>query len=337
MNENDFGNRNDIQKKAWIITGIVATYVILIWLFIEVFNVLLLILAGILIALYFYGLSGIIHRKTGIGKKASLVIAVIVSVLVILAFFYFAGNTLANQVSELQDTIPSVIEKYEANLSQSFVGQKLLQRFQSSDTGKFIVIAQSFFRSTFGVLGDVYVVLFIGLFFTASPGMYVNGFVRLIPAKKRQQVKAIIQKLGTVLTKWLKGKIFAMLIVAVLTLIGLLIMGTPMAFVLSVIAGVLNFIPNFGPIIAMIPAAIVGLLQGPVTALIIVALYIVVQIIESNIITPQIQKRLISMPPALIIIAQIVMGVLSGGWGVILATPLTAILIVILKETYLKD
>jgi len=335
MNENNFGNTSDIRKKAWTITGIVAIYVILIWLFIALFNVLLLILAGILIALYFHGLSRIIH-KTGIGKKASLVIAVIATALVILAFFYFAGNMLINQVNELQDTIPSVIKKFESYLSESSMGQKLLQRLRSVDSGKFTAIAQSFFRSTFGVLGDVYVVLFMGLFFTTSPGMYVNGFIRLIPDKKRQQSKTIIQKLGVVISKWLKGKIFAMLIVALLTLTGLLIMGIPMAFVLSVIAGTLNFIPNFGPIIAMIPAILVGLLQGPSTALIIIVLYTAVQIIESNIITPQIQKRLISMPPALIIIAQITMGILSGGWGVILATPLTAILIVIMKETFLK-
>lgn len=337
MNENYPGQTKDLQKKIWITTSIVALFVLLIWLFIEIFSVLLLVLAGTLIALYFHGLSGIIHRKTNLGKKASLIISVTVTILVILTFFYFAGNTVAKQASELQDTMPSVVKKFENDLSKNPIGQKLLQRLQSADTGKFIAYAQRFFSSTFGVLGDVYVILFIGLFFTTSPHTYLNGFVLLVPASKREQAKTILQNTGSVLIKWLKGKLFAMIIVAVLTFIGLVIMDVPMAFVLSIIAGVLNFIPNFGPLIAMIPAVLVGLMQSPVTALLIIALYIVIQVIESNFITPQIQKKLISMPSALIIIAQVMMGVLTGGWGVLLATPLMAMLIVIVKETYIKD
>jgi predicted PurR-regulated permease PerM len=142
---------------------------------------------------------------------------------------------------------------------------------------------------------------------------------------------------GHTLTKWLKGQLFAMLLVAVLTLVGLLIMGVPMALVLALIAGVLNFIPNFGPLIAMIPAVGVGLLQGPTTALMVAGLYILVQVLESNVITPQIQKRLIEIPPALIIISQLFMGVLTGGWGLVLATPLIAIVMVVVQELWVKS
>jgi predicted PurR-regulated permease PerM len=77
-------------------------------------------------------------------------------------------------------------------------------------------------------------------------------------------------------------------------------------------------------------------MQGVNSALIVAGLYIFIQMIESNLITPQIQKKMISMPPALIIIAQLFMGVLTGGLGLILATPLTAILMVVIQETYVK-
>lgn len=109
-----------------------------------------------------------------------------------------------------------------------------------------------------------------------------------------------------------------------------------MAFTLAIIAGLLNFIPNFGPLIAMAPAVMVALMQGPTTALLVAGLYIVVQVIESNFITPQVQKRLIELPPALIIIAQLLMGVLTGGWGLLLATPLMAILMVLVQELWVK-
>jgi predicted PurR-regulated permease PerM len=103
------------------------------------------------------------------------------------------------------------------------------------------------------------------------------------------------------------------------------------------IAGILNFIPNFGPLIAIIPAALISFMQGPTTALIVIALYMVVQILESSIITPQIQKKMINMPPALIIIAQLVMGIFAGILGLVLATPVVAVVIVLVNELYVKN
>ena len=105
---------------------------------------------------------------------------------------------------------------------------------------------------------------------------------------------------------------------------------------LALIAGILSFIPNFGPLIALIPAVLVGLMEGPVTAGLVAGLYILVQVIESNFITPVVENKLINIPPALIIISQLVMGILTGGWGLLLASPLMVIVMVVVKETYIK-
>jgi predicted PurR-regulated permease PerM len=186
------------------------------------------------------------------------------------------------------------------------------------------------------VLGDLYIILFIGIFFTAAPEVYRNGFLKLIPPNNRGEAKSVINKVSVTLAKWLKGQLFAMLVVTILTTTGLLILGVPMTFALALIAGVLNFIPNFGPLIALIPAVLVGFMQDTTTGILVAALYITVQVLESSIITPQIQKKLIDMPPAIIMIAQLFMGVLTGGWGLLLATPLVAIIIVLVQELYIK-
>ena len=217
------------------------------------------------------------------------------------------------------------------------LGQKVVQKLSSPETGqKAQAIAKTFFQTSFGVLGDIYVVLFIGIFFTVSPKIYTNGLVQLVPPKGQPKAKDVLNKLGENLKKWLKGQLFAMLIVFVLTATGLAIIGVPMWLVLALIAGLLNFIPNFGPLIAMIPAVLVALLQGPTTAAIVAGLYILVQVTESNFITPQIQQKLISVPPALIIITQLFAGVLFGGWGLVLATPLLVVLMVTVQELYIK-
>jgi predicted PurR-regulated permease PerM len=325
------------SKKVRIAAGIVALFVVVLWLLKATFNVLLLVLAGALIALYFRGLAGLLHRKLHVPQKASVPIAVIGSLLLLIGFFWFAGSRIQQQASELSETLPAAIANVKQQLGQSTVGQNVLQKITSgSSAKKATAVAQSFFRSSFGVLGDLYVVLFLGIFFTASPKLYIDGFLKLIPPPHKEKATQIVQHIGAALTKWLKGKLFAMLVVAVLTVIGLLIIGMPMAFTLSLVAGILNFIPNFGPLIAMIPAVLVGLMQGPTTAMLVAGLYILVQVLESNVITPQIQKKLVSIPPALIIIAQLLMGALTGGWGLLLATPLILMVMVLVQELYIN-
>jgi len=128
-----------------------------------------------------------------------------------------------------------------------------------------------------------------------------------------------------------------MFVVFVLTAIGLAIIGMPFWIVLALLAGLISFIPNFGPLIALIPAVLVALMQSPETAVLVVGLYILIQFIESNFITTLVQQKLLNMPPAIIIIAQLLMGALTGGWGLVLATPLTVIVIILVQELYLKN
>lgn len=337
----DTGTNKDEEKlflkKAWIATSVLALTIIVLWILKATFNVLLLLLAGALIALYFQGLAGLLHRKLHLPQKWSVLVSVISSLILLVGFFWFAGSSIQQQAADLANTLPSAVANFKQQLSQNPIGQQVLQKATSGNTTeKATAVAQSFFRSTFGVLGDIYVVLFLGIFFTVSPKIYVQGFLKLIPPSRKKKASDVVHTIGASLTKWLKGKLFAMLIVAVLTAIGLLVIGVPMAFTLALIAGILNFIPNFGPLIAMIPAVLIALMQGPTTALFVAGLYIFIQTLESNVITPQIQKKLINIPPALIVIAQLLMGVLTGGWGLLLATPLMLIIMLAVQELYIK-
>ncbi len=126
-----------------------------------------------------------------------------------------------------------------------------------------------------------------------------------------------------------------MTVVMILTGISLSIL--PMWLALAIIAGILNFIPNFGPLIAMIPAVLVALMQSSATAAIVAGMYIVIQVVESNFITPMVQQKLISIPPALIIMAQLLISPLTGGWGLVLATPLMVIIMILVQELYVNE
>jgi predicted PurR-regulated permease PerM len=337
MEENN-GVELSYQKKVWIKGGIYALIVIVILLFKATFSVFLLILAGALIAIFFHGLSGLICRKTKWKQGICLAIAVIGIVVLTAGLLWLMGAKIQAQVATLSDTLPSTIENAKAQLGQNSIGKKIVEKASAPETmEKAKALASTFFKTTFGVFGDIYVVLFLGIFFTVSPGVYKKGMVQLIPKKGQRKGEDILNKLNDNLKKWLKGKFFAMLVVFILTSIGLLILGTPLWLVLALIAGLLNFIPNFGPLIAMIPAVLVGLMQGPATAAIIAGMYILIQVVESNFITPMVQQKLVSIPPALIISAQLLISPLTGGWGLVLATPLMLITMILVQELYIKE
>jgi predicted PurR-regulated permease PerM len=324
-------------QKIWIAGGIIALIAVVLLLLKATFSVLLLVLAGSLIAIYFRGLSDLIQRKTKWKQAVCLAISIAGTLVLIALLFWLIGAKVQSQIAEMSDTLPKTIEKTKEQLNQSSIGQKIVEKLSSSNTQHQVQsIAQTFFKSTFGVLGDLYVVLFIGIFFTAAPKIYRDGIIKIIPPKNKEQAELVLKNIGSNLKKWLKGKLFAMLVVFVLTSIGLVIMGMPMWLTLALIAGILNFIPNFGPLIALIPAVLIAFLQGPSTALWVGALYIAVQVVESNFITPLVQQKLIRIPPALIIVAQLLIAPLTGGWGLVLATPLMVIIIAVVTDLYIK-
>ena len=332
------GDNRGFAKKVWIAGGILALITILILLFKATISVLLLIIAGALIAVYFRGLGSLIERKTKWKSSVSLLISIFGTFILLGLIFWLIGAKAQEQITELSDSLPKMVSNARKQLGETSLGKKIIERMSSSNSqDQAQSIASTFFTSTFGVLGDIYVVIFLGIFFTASPGLYTRGMVKMVPPAGRSKASGVLDKLGVMLRKWLKGQLFAMLVVFILTSIGLVSIGVPMWLALAIIAGFLNFIPNFGPLIAMIPAVLVALMQGPATAALVAGLYILVQVIEGNFITPMVQKKLVDIPPALIIIAQLLMGALTGGWGLVLATPLMVIIMTLVKELYIRQ
>jgi predicted PurR-regulated permease PerM len=323
------------QKKVWIAGGIIAFIVLLLLIINNVFHILLLVLAGMLIAVFFHGFGMFLSRKMKISQRWSLVFSIIITLGFLFIVSWFIGSKVQVQIAELSDSFPAILENAKNQLNKSRLGREVVETLDSS-AEKSISSAQGFFKTGFGIIADLYIILIISVFFTASPGMYTKGMVSIMPKSFQPRASHIISHAGFKLRSWLKGQIFAMFFVFILTSIGLSVLGVPMALALGLIAGILNFIPNFGPLLALIPGVLVALLISPTTALIAAAIYTGVQIIES-IVTPIIQNRLVQLPPALIIIFQVIMGALAGAMGVILATPFLVILKSAVEILYLGN
>lgn len=329
-------NLRTFAKQVWIVIGILALSVCVILILRVAFNILLMIMAASLIAVFFHGLGDFIQRRTKMNRKPAMAISVLGSFIVLIALFWFMGATIQGQIKALSDDFPAMVAKAKGQLQQTDVGQSIIKKLNEFDTSMLMSKAQGIFTTSFGVLGDLYIILFLGIFFTVSPSLYKNGLIKLTPPGGKASAKIVIDRISLALKGWLKGMLLAMLLIAILSLSGLTLLGIPMALTLALMAGLLNFIPNFGPLIAMVPAVLLGLTVGPNMAIIIAAMYILIQTLESNVITPMVQKRMIDLPPALTIISQLLMGAVSGVLGILLATPLLAIVIVLVDELYIK-
>ncbi|RXF70472.1 AI-2E family transporter [Arcticibacter tournemirensis] len=323
-------------QKVWITLGIIALLVILIFILKAAFNVLLMVFAGSLIATYFHGVADIIETRTQLRRRWCVMLSVSLSFIVAGLLFWFLGAKISEQVGDMSKELPDLVKTAEEKLKQSSLGRKIIYYISGNNSQKLMTSFQQIFRTSFGIVGDFYITFFIGVFFTANPNLYKDGIIKLIPPAGKATAKRLMDRISYTLKGWLKGMLIAMFFISILTLTGLTIIGVPMGLALAVMAGLLNFIPNFGPLIAMIPAVLIGLTVSVNTTLIIVALYLLIQAVESNIVTPMVQNAMIKIPPAMIIISQVLFGTLTGGLGIILATPLLAVIIVTVDELYVK-
>ena len=214
MEEETETKMRSFKRKVWVGASIVALFVIVIWILKATFNVLLFVLAGALIALYFHGLSALLQRKLHMQRTASKIVSTLGSLALLILFLWFAGDRIQQQVEELSKTLPSAFDELKSRVNESSVGRKITERISSATSeGKLSSAVGSFFSTTFGVFGDLYVILFLGIFFFSSPDVYTQGFLKLIPKDSRPKADFIVRKLGYILTKWLKGMIFSMLLI----------------------------------------------------------------------------------------------------------------------------
>jgi predicted PurR-regulated permease PerM len=191
--------------------------------------------------------------------------------------------------------------------------------------------------TTLGMIANLSVIFFMGTFFAVNPPLYRDGFVKLFPKDRRQRFVDVLNAMGDSMFAWLNGRFVSMTITGVGTGLGLFLLNVPMSGTIGVLTALLTFVPNVGALIALSLAMTMALSQGPTTVVWVVVVYGALQSIESNVITPIIQQQQTSIPPALLLGFQVILGALTGFLGLLVATPLLAAALVAIKELWIRD
>lgn len=330
-------------KRSLVAATIAAGLFVLLYFFNAVANVLLLMFAGVLLSIFLRGIALFISHYTPLGEGWSLVATIVLLLVLIAGVSWLGGPRLADQFDQLSQRIPEAIDQIESRLEQSPWGRYVLQQVPGQSGGgtpsssNLLGQVTGVFSSFFGMLANGLIVLVIGLYIAIAPEKYVQGALYLVPAAYRERAHEVMRSEGHALRWWLIGRIASMIVVGILTAVGLIVAGIPLAFTLGFIAAVLSFVPYVGPIASLIPMALVALAEDPNKVIYVFVIYAVVQLAESYLITPLIQERAVSIPPALLIAAQTIVGVLAGLIGILLATPLTVFVIVLVQMLYVRD
>lgn len=302
----------------------------------------LLIFGAILFAVLLRAGTNFLKDKIKMPDGLAVAITTLVFIGIIVGIIILIIPRVSEQVKEMQESIPEAVENLKQNLEQYEWGRTLIENIQGEDgmmpdQGQLARKASGFFTATLGVVSDFLILLVLGIFFAVSPKLYQQGIVVLVSPRFRPRLQEVMDKLYFVLKSWLLGKFLTMLFIGVFSALGLMLLGVPMAFALGFIAFLLDFIPTIGPIVAAIPAILVAFLEGPMTALWVAILYFVVQSIESYVLVPIIYKKTVAISPVITLASLVLFGILAGPIGIILATPLVAVLQIIIRELYIKD
>ena len=303
--------------------------------------------AGDLLILAFGSMLGaiVIHAVAEIGRdhlrlprKVALV-AAILSVLAVIGFLiWLFGVAFRDQLNQLVTALPGLIADLARWAGRSPVGAKLVDAIQTAFGGSRVAQdAGGLVRGGGELVLNALLVLIGSLFFAADPKVYERGFLFLVPPRHRPAFEDALFDVGGTLKLWLKAQLIQMTTMGVLVGLGLWIAGVPSPAALGLLTGLSEFVPYVGPIAAMLPALGLAATVGTDQVLWTLAVYAGVRLIQTNVITPFVTARVVSIPPAVTLFAIIGIGYVFGIFGLFFSAALLVVIYTLVRSLYLRE
>jgi predicted PurR-regulated permease PerM len=333
-------------RMVYVGVGLVFALLLASYLLYQITVVVLVLLLTLLFSVIISGPVDYLERR-GVGRGLATLV-VLGGLIFILGI---AGTALApvieNQARELAETFPELLKNTQdlvlslqnsLGLETSFGldPQNLLDSARNFLSGGALATVANVGASVANVISFAVVIIIATIYAVARPAPLINGFVALFPAGHRQRVREILGDVYETLQRWFLGQLTSMTIIGVLSTMALSLIGIPFALLLGIFSGLISFIPFVGPAISVIPPVLLALVGDPIDALWVVLAYAVIQMIESYLIYPLVMSRAVSIHPAVVMFALLIMGTLFGFVGVLLAVPLVTAVHVLLRELWIE-
>jgi predicted PurR-regulated permease PerM len=297
-------------------------------------DLILLLVAGALVAFIFYKFADLIQTRLKVPHPVALTLAILLPTLFIGFVFAAFGSLMADQFSLLFTQLPGAWAVVQDWLRNSELGREVMARAGSfmPEGSRIVETVQTIASSLGTVVTSLVVVMVAGIYLAAQPRLYGRGVLHLVPPHARHKTVTTVRAVADAISSWLKAQGVSMIFVGVFTGVALAIVGIPAAPAIGLVAGLCEFVPYLGTIVVAIPAILIGFSISPETGVWTIVAIVIVQQVQGNIVTPLVQSSMAELPPALTIFSLIAAGVLLGPMGVILAVPLTVVAQTLVKE-----
>ena len=294
---------------------------------------LLIIFGGLVVAAMIDGGARLIGRVLPIGRSWRIAMVLLLSIGFVAWLVMYAGSTIAREAAALPDIVQSqardVLNWARENGLAVDAGN--IQNIGSQLASGVGTVT----RAVTGLLGGLtsgILILFLGVFIALEPRLYERGLAWILPENQRHDYHITVKRMARSMRHLLAGRLLGMVVEGIFTWFMLTIYGVPMAVLLGMLTGLLAFIPNIGAVISGVLMVLVGFSGGTEMGLYTIFVYLFVQTIDGYVLIPLIAKKTVDLAPALVLSAQLIMGVLFGILGLALADPLMAMIKVALER-----
>jgi predicted PurR-regulated permease PerM len=330
--------REGITDRAFVrrlfIVVAVGALVAAVWALVDI---LLLLFGAVLFAIMLHAIAAPLQKVLPVGRKPALAIGGAGLFLLLASAGFYLGPELLGEMRGVAAALPEAANRVAGYLGHGTMADLIRDGTAASALGGLATRVIAWSTTIAGVLGSLLLIVFGGIYLAIDPRLYRDGLVKLVPPAIQPNVRATLDDAGEALKRWLRGQVLAMLLVGVFTGLGLWLVGVRSAFALGVIAGLAEFVPIIGPILAGIPALLIASNQDVQTVLLALAVLVIVQQVESNLITPLVADRMVSIAPAVALFAVVAIGILFGPLGLLLGFPLAVVFDIAVRRLYVHD
>lgn len=299
----------------------------------------LMMFGAVVLAVVIRSLADPVIRLTRLPAGVVVVASVLLILTVIVLALALFGAEITAQTAGVFARIPLGLSRIQKLIQDQPFALPLQETTSQlgAYAGRALNWAQTFAMGVATALTGLLLVIVAGIYLALAPAKAREGLVALVPVQRRERARHILDTIGAALKGWLRAQLIAMLAVGMMSGLGLWIIGVPSPVALGVLTGLLNFVPIVGPIMATVPAVLMGATVGWDQALLTLLLFFGVQQVESMVLVPLVQKNVASLPVIVTIFSVVAFGSLFGPLGVVLSGPLALTIFVLVILIYRQD